>query len=174
MTAPEFHRPERIDTIGDAARTIRITASEDERTALARRFDLVTLDRLEAEFDVRRAAAGIAVEGIVRATLAQACSVTGEPLPVTLDEPVALLFVQERAPDADEVELSGDALDVMFYHGGAIDLGEAAAETVALALEPFPRGPGAQAALAAAGVLSEEQAGPFGALAGLRDALKDQ
>ena len=57
------------------------------------------------------------------------------------------------------------------YDGGAIDLGETAAETMALALDPFPRGPGAEAALKAAGVISEEEAGPFGALAGLKDKL---
>jgi uncharacterized protein YutE (UPF0331/DUF86 family) len=63
-------------------------------------------------------------------------------------------------------------MDTVFYSGGAIDLGEAAAETLALALDPFPRSPAAAAALKEAGVLSEEEAGPFGALAGLRDKLK--
>ena len=42
---------------------------------------------------------------------------------------------------------------------------------MALALDPFPRGPGAEAALKVAGVISEEEAGPFGALAGLKDRL---
>ena len=48
-----------------------------------------------------------------------------------------------------------------------IDLGEAAAETVALALDPFPRSPRAADVLRDAGVISEEEAKPKGALAGL-------
>ncbi len=170
MTAPEFSRPERIDTIGEP-RTVSIEADGAERAALAKRFDLVAIDRLAGEFTIRREAAGIAVDGRVTATLTQACSVTGDPLPATIDEPVALMFVAANAGGDDEIELGDGDLDVIAYEGGAIDLGEVAAETMALALDPFPRGPGAAAALKAAGVISEEEAGPFGALAGLKDKL---
>jgi hypothetical protein len=55
--------------------------------------------------------------------------------------------------------------------GGSIDLGEAVAETMALALDPYPRAPGAEAALRAAGVLTEDEARPAGKLAGLKDLL---
>ncbi len=170
MNAPEFSRPERIDTIGEP-RTVTIEADEAERAALAKRFDLVAVDRLVGDFTIRREAAGIAVEGRVTATLTQACSVTGDPLPATIDEPVALRFVTAGDEAAEEVELGDADLDVIPYDGGAIDLGETAAETMTLALDPFPRGPGAEAALKAAGVIGEEEAGPFGALAGLKDKL---
>lgn len=52
--------------------------------------------------------------------------------------------------------------------GDRIDLGEAAVQTLSLALDPFPRHPDADRILAEKGVLSEEQAGPFAALAKLR------
>ena len=42
---------------------------------------------------------------------------------------------------------------------------------MALALDPFPRAPGAEEALRAAGVIGEGEAGPFGALAGLKAKL---
>jgi len=74
-------------------------------------------------------------------------------------------------PD-EEVELSERELDLIFYDGTAIDLGEAVAETLALSLDPYPRAPNAEEALKAAGVKSEEEAGPFAALAGLRDKMK--
>jgi len=48
------------------------------------------------------------------------------------------------------------------------------ADTLALALDPFPRGPNADVALKAAGVLSEEQAGPFAALAALKSEKPDE
>jgi hypothetical protein len=82
---------------------------------------------------------------------------------------VSVRFVDESADtgEGDEIELDADSLDTIPYEGGAIDLGEAAAETMALALDPFPRGPNAAAVLREAGVISEEEAKPLGALAGL-------
>ena len=172
MTTPEFSRLERIDTIGEGARSVSITADATERAALAERFGLLAVDRLEATFRVQRDAAGVVARGEVRASVVQACSVTEEPLPVTVSEDVALRFVTEQEATAEEeIELDLDALDTMPYDGAAIDLGEAAAETMALALDPFPRGPNAAAALRAAGGISEEEAKPAGALAGLKGLL---
>lgn len=175
---PEFSRPERLDSIGGEERRVTITADADERVALARRFGLLSVDRLEGDFAIRRTAAGVTATGRVRAEVVQACSVTGDPLPVTVEEPVALRFVESMgahggAAQDEEIELGADAVDEVELTGGQVDLGEAAAETMALTLDPFPRGPGAEAALRAAGVVSEEEAGPFGGLAALRDRLKD-
>lgn len=167
----EFARPQRVDTIGDDARTIEIDADAQERAALAKRFDLIGIERLTGKFTIRRDAAGIVAEGRVEAAVTQACSITGDPLSATVDEPVALRFVAEEDAGQDEVELGDSDIDVIPYEGGTIDLGEVAAETMALALDPFPRGPNAEVVLREAGVLSEEQAGPFGALAGLKEKL---
>ena len=172
MSGPEFSRIERADTIGEGERSVRIEADEAERAALARRFDLKSVDMLEAEFRLRRDAAGIVAHGHVRGAVVQACVVTDDSIPVTIDEPVALRFVLDDAASEDEVELTEDALDTMVYDGAAVDLGEAAAETMALALDPYPRGPNAAAALRAAGVISEEEAKPLGAFAGLKDKLE--
>lgn len=172
---PEWSRPERLDAIGEGERTVAIEANEAERRALARRFGLVAVERLAAEFKVRRTAAGVLAKGRVTGQVVQACSVTGEPLAVAIDEPADLRFV-EAGGTAEEIELSGDALDTIELErgemdGGSIDLGEAAAETMALALDPFPRGPGAAAALKAAGVIGEDEVKPLGALAGLKGLL---
>ena len=167
----EFARPQRVDTIGDDARTIEIDADAQERAALAKRFDLIGIEKLTGKFTIRRDAAGIVAEGRVAAAVTQACSITGDPLPATVDEPVALRFVAEEDSGQDEIELGDSDIDMIPYDGGTIDLGEVAAETMALALDPFPRGPNAEVVLKEAGVLSEEQAGPFGALAGLKDKL---
>ena len=71
----------------------------------------------------------------------------------------------------EEIELGESDCDVVFHDGGAIDLGGAIADTLALALDPYPRSAGAEAALKDAGVLTEEQAGPFAALAQLKKSL---
>lgn len=171
MSAPEFSHAVRADTIGDEPRTIDIEADAAERSALAERFGLIAIDRLAAHFMIRRDAAGIVADGRVNAGVTQKCSVTGDPLSASIDEPVALRFVEDRGGDQDEIELADSDLDVMLHDGSAIDLGEIAAETMILALDPFPRGPAAEAVLKAAGVLSEEEAKPLGALAGLKHRL---
>lgn len=167
---PEFSRPVRVDAIGEGDRNETIEASAAERAALACRFGLLGIERLSGHFVLRREAAGIAVTGRVTAAATQACSITGEPLPAMVDEEARLRFVDDLGA-GEEVELDDAEIDVLPLEGAAIDLGEVAAETLALSLDPFPRGPNAEAALKESGVLSEGEAGPFGALAGLKDKL---
>jgi hypothetical protein len=78
----------------------------------------------------------------------------------------------EAAGGEEEIELGDSEMDVVFYDAAAVDVGEAVAETLLLNLDPYPRAPGAEEALKAAGVKSQEEAGPFAALAGLKDKLK--
>ena len=165
---PEFSRPQRLDTIGAGESRVSVEADTAERAALARRFGLIAIDRLAADYAIRRDAAGIVARGHLSGAVVQPCSVTGDRVPAKIEEDFAIRFVPEGGGNDDEVELSEDDCDTVFYSGGAIDLGEAAAETLALALDPFPRSPGAEAALREAGVLGEEEAGPFAALAKLR------
>jgi len=173
VTAPEFSRTIRIDTIGVEPRHMAIEAEPGERAALARRFGLVAIDRLAAEADLARKGAAVVARGRVTAAVTQSCVASGEPVEAAIDEQFEIEFRPTPAADTDdEIELGQSELDVVFYDGGAIDLGEAVAETMALALDPYPRAPGAAEALKAAGVKSEEEAGPFGALAGLRDKMK--
>ncbi len=165
---PEFSRPERLDTIGERERIVEIAATEDERAALAKRFALLSITRLDARLGIKRTDSGIVVKGRVTGAAVQACSVTDEPLDTQIDEPVALLFVDQLVSEGDEVELSDDALDTVAIEGGTIDLGEAAADTLALSIDPFPRGPNAAAALAAAGVISEDEFRPANAFSDLK------
>lgn len=173
MTAPEFSHPVRLDQIGAGESQVRVEANAEERAALAERFGLVEIAALGANYAIHSDAIGIIAKGHLSARVTQSCVATGEPLPARIEEDFAIRFLPRPEGDSDEeVELAEDEMDTVFYTGGAIDLGEAAAETLSLALDPFPRSPGAAAALKAAGVISEAEAGPFGALAGLRDKLK--
>jgi uncharacterized metal-binding protein YceD (DUF177 family) len=173
MTAPEFSRPVRIDTIGEGPRTLNIEAEEVERVNLARRFGLVAIDRLAADLKLSRKGSDVAMAGTLSARVVQACVATGEPLDAAIEIPFALSFrpQPEAAGPDEEVELGEAELDVAFYDKAMIDVGEAVAETLLLNLDPYPRAPGAEEALREAGVKSEEEAGPFGVLAGLRDKL---
>ena len=140
MTMPEFPRPVRLDALGEAPRTVAIEAAPDERAALARRFALVALDRLAARAAIRREGAELFAEGRIVADVVQACVVTDAPVAAHVEAPFMLRFVpEEDAAPADEIELSAAECDTLGYSGGAIDLGEAVAQTLLLALDPFPR-----------------------------------
>ena len=173
MTAPEFSRPVRIDTIGEAPRRLTVEAEEVERIALARRFGLVAIERLVADLLLARRGGEVTMQGTLSAKVVQACAATGVPIEAGVDSPFDLVFrpQAEITGHEEEVELGPDELDVVFYDRAMIDVGEAVAETLLLNLDPYPRAPGAEEALRKAGVQSEEEAGPFGALAALRDKL---
>ena len=156
---PEFSRLVRIDTLGPGPRAMTVTAEPGERAALARRFGLEALERLDAALTLTAGADAIAVSGRLRAAAVQSCVASGAPVPATIDEPFSVEFRPQPATAAEaELEVGTSELDVIFYHGASIDVGEAVAETLVLALPPFPRAPDAAAALREAGVLSEEDA----------------
>ena len=167
--AADFAHRLPLDRIRDGER-IELSADEAERAAVASRARLVSLDRLDAHVALARDGAAISATGRVRARLQQACVATGEPVPAAIDEPFALRFLPEpggRAGD-DELELGAGDLDTMFHDGAGIDLGAAIIDTLVLALDPYPRSPGAAVALKQAGVIGEDEAGPFAALGALK------
>jgi uncharacterized metal-binding protein YceD (DUF177 family) len=174
----EFSRLYRVDTLGAGSRAVSIAADEDERAALARRFDLVAVARLAAEASLIRSGTIVTARGTVSADVVQACVASGEPVEARVEEPFEIEFhpQPQRSGADEEIELAESELDVVFYDGAAIDLGDAVAETVSLALDPFPRSPRADEALRAAGVKSEEEArvesSPFAALGALKGKLE--
>ena len=163
-----------LDSIRDGER-LDLVANEAERRIVAGRLGLPSLDRLEAHVTIQRDGATVRVRGRLQAALDQHCVVTGEPVAALIDEPFELAFMPEPAAARadDEVELAAADCDVVFHDGSAIDLGSAIADTLALALDPYPRSAGADAALKEAGVMTEEQASPFAALARLRGGDSD-
>lgn len=170
----EFSRPVRLDTVGTEPREVEVEASAAEREALAQRFDIMALGALSARATLIRRAGEVHANGSLAARLVQSCVATGVELPAALNVPFAIVFrdaTPSDVPDAG-LELSEGECDVVFFEGSAIDLGEAVAETLALAIDPYPRAPDADVTLREAGVLSEADAvaasGPFAALAGLK------
>lgn len=164
----EFPRWIDLRQIGPAP--VELVASAEECAALAARFGLVAVARLEASVTLAADGDVVTAAGRLRAAWTQSCAVSGEDLPQTADEPLALRFVPTRAPSASEaeIELSEAELDEIEYTGTSFDLGEAVAQSLALAIDPFACGPEAEAARQAAGIQSEGAAGAFGALAGLK------
>ncbi len=163
-----------LDRIRDGER-IDLVASEADLAAIAKRLDLISVGRLEAHCALDHRGSGISARGRIKAAIEQACVASGEAVPAYIDEAFELRFLPEpsRAPD-EEVELNGDDLDIIFHDGQGIELGAAIAETLAVTIDPYPRGPDAEERLKQAGVLSEEQAGPFAALAALKGKMGEE
>jgi uncharacterized metal-binding protein YceD (DUF177 family) len=171
MDAPELARSFPLHVIGNMPLEVMIEAEPEERAALAKRFDLLTISQLNASAKLFLRDGQPVAEGRLRATLAQACVATGEQVVVKLDQPFKVRFIDEdAAPSVEEIELSFDEYDDMPLIDGHVDLGEAVAQSLALTLDPFPRSPNAAQVLRAAGVVTEGEE-PRGAFAGLKDFL---
>jgi uncharacterized metal-binding protein YceD (DUF177 family) len=161
-----------LDRIRDGDR-VDLVADPSECDAVAVRIGLMSLDRLEGHAALSRDGDKVRAVGRLKASLAQACVATGDPVQEHIDEPFDLLFVPVPGSGSDEeVELASDELDTIFHDGTGIELGTAIADSLALALDPYPRSAGADAVLKEAGVMSEEEAGPFAALAALKGKME--
>lgn len=168
MTAPEFSRL--FDVRQLEGKAIRLQADATERKALATRFSLVRIDALEAELELHRQDRAVEANGRLRAEIVQSCAVSAEDLPVSVDEPLFFRFVPastDHRPD-EELEIDADDCDEIEYTGTQIDVGEAVAQSLALAIDPFLTGPEAEAARQAAGIGTPEDQSPFAALKGLK------
>ncbi|MCH9011725.1 MAG: DUF177 domain-containing protein [Proteobacteria bacterium] len=162
----EFSRLVPVDRLGEVEITEEISAEPGERAALARRFGLLSLDRLSATLRLERAGARnlVRVDGRLAAEVTQACVVTLEPVGAHLEKGFILLYDLDAAAAQDEVVVEPEAEEPpepVGPHG--IDLGEAVAQQLAIALDPYPRAPGA--------ALPEEPRaadGPFAVLESLK------
>ena len=166
MNAPEFFRP--VDVRQVTPKPIKVAATEAERKALARRFGLVAIKQLQATVKIEREGEALAARGRLSASIVQSCAISGEDLPVTIDEPLALRFVPAAEPEAEEIELAANDLDEIPFEGDVIDLGEAVAQSLALAIDPYAAGPEAERVRQEVGLSEEAASGPFAALAALK------
>ncbi|WP_339823540.1 YceD family protein [uncultured Parasphingorhabdus sp.] len=173
MDAPEFSCIIKLSEIGSKPKTGKLVASAEERSALALRFDLPKISSLTASYKLLGGERGIGFSGKLESDLLQSCAITGEDIPVQVRDTFDILFIPKADPEQleEEIELTEDECDIVEYEQAQVDLGEAIAQTLYLSLDPFPRGPNADEVARKKGLKSEAEAGPFGALAALKDKL---
>lgn len=175
MSSGEFSRLVKIRPL--PAEPLVIEANEAERAALARRFDLPEVVSLKASVDLEQDGKAVRATGRLDAAIIQSCAISDEDFETAISEPLALRFVEEgkldpalSMDDEIEIELSADELDEIEYSGEAFDLGEAVAQSLGLAIDPYAEGPNADAARKAASISSDDA--PSGPLADALRALK--
>ncbi|MEQ9607188.1 MAG: DUF177 domain-containing protein [Kiloniellaceae bacterium] len=169
----EFSRLVTPDRLSGAKVSESIEASPAERDAVARRLDILAVDRLGAEASVKHLGSGLfRVTGQWRADVQQACVVTLEPVADSLTGGFEASFEApegHRSAADDEVEFDPEAADpaeIMPDEG--IDLGELVVQELAVALNPYPRAPGAAVPAQYRPPEVEEKEGPFAALKALK------
>jgi hypothetical protein len=148
-----------------------IVADEPTRHAVARFLGLEDLARLSARLTIQPWLDGAEIAGNIEARFTRLCGLTLEPFESRLEEPLLLRALPAGSPHAppspaDEVDLgieTEDPPDVLGLEG--VDLGDLVVQTLALALDPFPRKPGA--VFEAPQTRPEDS--PFGVLARLNE-----
>jgi uncharacterized metal-binding protein YceD (DUF177 family) len=159
-----------LDQISDKIQDVKLSADTAQCAALAIELDLPSIESLQATLAVHAVEDGVAIKGRFTAVFHYACRVTRDPFPGTLSEPINVVFTTGDLPDPTSEEYVLSTVEMLPLEDQSVDLGQLVAESLTLALDPFPRGPGADEALAALGILTEEQAraesSPFAALQG--------
>lgn len=179
LTVPEFSRPLTPEALERSeGETLAAEADTAERAALAERFGVPAVLSLGYRARATRwGRDGWRIVGQAEARLEQTCVVTLEPVETVVTEPFDRRFVPESALDrpspGGELELDSAMVDGPDGFSGSIDLGEIAAEAVALGIDPYPRREGAEVGRVLSGPkgaepLTDEAARPFAGLAALR------
>ena len=145
MTLPDLPYSEivRLHQVGGGVkRTLEPDAAA--RARIARSLDLASLDAFVAEMQLVPSPGGWRLSGRVKASLAQTCGITLEPLPVEIDAPVTVNLAEAVEEESDEIVITMDDESPDLIEEGQVDLGQYAVEQLALRLDPFPRKPGAE------------------------------
>jgi len=134
-----------VEDIPEAGLAVERAASQQEREAIARTLDLLDCRSLTARYTVQPKGRGhIQVSGTVEAQVEQTCVVTLEPL----FNRVADSFSVDYWPETDMPEPSSGAVDMHDEPdlepivAGRIEIGRVIFETLAGAIDLFPRKPG--------------------------------
>jgi uncharacterized metal-binding protein YceD (DUF177 family) len=138
----------RPDSVLGAGRDVSLDISEDERTELAARLGVTSVESLRVNLHAVRFRGGFRVTGRLEADLTQPSVISLEPIPQHVEEPVDRVFLpggeRDYAGPANAevfVDLEGEDLPDHF-EGGEADLSELIIETLALAVDPYPRAEG--------------------------------
>jgi uncharacterized metal-binding protein YceD (DUF177 family) len=158
----------RLDSMPTAGRDVDITVEREGREAIAAQLEVTAVDRLQVKLHAVRFRGGIRVTGQLKALVVQPSVVSLEPVIEDLLEPIDRIFLpggeKSYASQADAevfVDLEGDDLPDHF-EGNEADLSDLIVETLALAIDPYPRLEGESIGLA--GDEDEEDDSPFAGL----------
>lgn len=173
-----------IDTMEDKRTELSISPDEDQKAALARRLNILSIENLRADIVVEKGEGGfhVHVSGMLHAEITQSCAITDEPVKAVIAEPFEGWFADpERAVSLTqakakmmqkkghaEMPITDERDDPESMEDGHVDVGELAAQYLSLSINPYPHAEGAVSELHDGQIHSEEAAderkNPFAAL----------
>ncbi|HEY1096248.1 MAG TPA: DUF177 domain-containing protein [Alphaproteobacteria bacterium] len=145
-----------------------VTATEDEKKALAQRYEILAVNDLQADVKIKSLGEGMyRVSTAYKAEIVQACGVTLQPVVQHIDDQDEELLTtsSEHLIPFDEAEAVGDVPTELIIND-EIDYGEIIAQLIALSIDPFPRAEGQNDSNMFAHV--EHNNSPFAELAALQ------
>ncbi len=161
-----WDKPLRLHELAHGALTLELRPDEAERKVAAKQLGLVSLPALTATVTITPWLDGAALEGAFKAVVEQECGISLEPFEQTVDGPIEAFAVPPGSPHAGEPEQGEMAFDLDapdppdVLESEAVDVAAYVIEHLALALDPFPRKPGAAFDYKA----PDEETSPFAAL----------
>ncbi len=146
----EFSRPLRIDHIDRHGVKQTITPDEYECDALCKRFDLDSIESLQADISVSVSKILYHVTGKLTGFVNQVSVVSGNPVPTSIKQDIDAYYIDNsriacfeqakaKKESDDEYEIKDEKEDPESIQNGEIDLGEVAAQFLGLALDDYPR-----------------------------------
>jgi uncharacterized metal-binding protein YceD (DUF177 family) len=164
----------RLDSMPPTGRDLRLAVGEEERAALADVLGITAVERLEATLHAVKFRGGMRVTGRLTAAVLQPSVVTLEPVRQEIDEPVDRVFLPGSGRPA-----SGKAGTEVFvdledeeppdhFEGPEADMSDLVIETLALALDPYPRAPDETIADLGLPIDDEAEPSPFARLKSLQ------
>ena len=169
---PLFDAVVRIDRLPANGRDVTVSLDEPTRAALAEALKLSAIDSFDATLVVTPLRGGIRALGRLTADIVQPSVVTFEPVGQHIDEPVDRVFLPEaqahKPTPGSEVFVDLEDDDFPDHiDGPEVDLSALLIETLALAIDPYPRRPGES--LDSLGIdIGGGPSGPFAALEKLK------
>lgn len=145
--APLFDAIVRIDRLPAGGRDLTVSLDEPTRAALAEALKVSTIDSFKATLTVAPLRGGIRALGRLVADIVQPSVVTFEPVAQHIDEPVDRVFLPEaqahKPTPGSEIFIDLEDEDFPDHiDGPEVDLSALLIETLALAIDPYPRAPG--------------------------------
>lgn len=174
-----FQRPVAIDSLSAARPTpFDLTADPAARSEIAAFLGLPRLDEMRVKGEIASHGRDRwRVKARLTARLSQLCVVSLSEVEETIDEEIIRDFVPATDfAEIDLTEIDPDQEDDPDPYESAIDPGAVAVESLSLALDPYPRAPGAEisvSAVAGPGIepLTDEDVKPFAGLAALKEKM---
>lgn len=141
----------------DARPATARVADAAERAAVAAVLAIADVEALAVEARLEAVDGVFRCRGEVCARVVQACVVTGEAVAQDVAAPFER-FLIVGTPPRDEAAIAVDPneRDIDYLDEPVVDLGAIAVEELALALEPYPRAPDADAVLAACNAATDD------------------